>query len=695
MGQMTRPNPGSFFDGTSSSHGLARPSERARSDRTPVRLVTRRVSAFIAAGGICAYMAFEGASYDVVARQQVALIVWSLVALGFAFGVMPRGRPSPWALAPLLAGLGLAVWMAIGLTWTGSSERTTAEIARVLIFLGLMSLAIASLNKHTFRAAAAGLSVAAGVVTVCSVASRLDPSLFPNALELASRFPRLDRLDFPLDYWNAVGTWGAMTAALGTVWSAHAKSGLVRGIALSIVPVAGAAIYLSYSRGGVLATAVALVSVVVLSRNRWTVFIHALAAGAGAALAILVIRSNPEIANATGGAGGSAVALSLIGAAVLCFGAVFTTWIVRADDARLPQSIPTWAVRTGVGFLVLVSVIVSHGPVTSAWNEFRTEDSATRTADPAARLTSTGGNRDDVWSSALDAYRSEPLVGIGAGTFEFWWEQHGDDSEYVRDAHSLYLEILAETGIVGLGLLLTFLIGALVVALRARRDLESSSDFGAHASMISVFLVFLVSAGVDWMWEETAVAASALGGLAIAMSSGSSRLRREQRRGQLGRFGVRPIIVGAAVAAAIFQVPGLVATERTRASEDALATGDVAGARSLAQDAIDAEPWSATAHSQLAIAARAGGDLRVAGDEAAKAAEREPTNWRWPLLRAVIQAQAGHRKAAVATFKEGRSLAPNLISYAPFSELRQAVLQPRTTGLGSTSARRRRLDSGR
>ena len=55
---------------------------------------------------------------------------------------------------------------------------------------------------------------------------------------------------------------------------------------------------------------------------------------------------------------------------------------------------------------------------------------------------------------------SHPVLGTGAGTYEFTWLRKTPIGGTVRDAHSLYLEMGAESGIVGLLLSL-----ALVVAL--------------------------------------------------------------------------------------------------------------------------------------------------------------------------------------------------------------------------------------
>lgn len=635
-------------------------------------LLLRRVAAYIGAGALVTYLALDGAGYDLVIRQRVALVVCALVAIGFALGVLPRGRVSRLGLVPAVAIGGLLVWMLLSLSWTASDERTVVEIARVAGYASMMALALSALNRHSFSAAAAGLSVAALMIAGLAVASRLYPSLFPGATDVAVRF-RTDRLDFPLDYWNAVAAWGAMSCAIGLAWSAHARLALVRAISLGAVPIAGLAVYLSYSRGGVLASIAALIAVLVLSRNRWTAFVHVLAAASGTAIAILVVREHRAIAEATGGAGGGAVALALVGAALLCAGAVFLTSIMQADRARLPRETARWAVPSSAAALAVVLAVAGSGPISDAWDEFRSEDAPARGADPAERLTTAGGNRNDIWGSAIDAFEAHPVAGIGPGTFEFWWQRRGDDPEYVVDAHSLYLEQLAELGLPGALLLVGFLGGSLALALNARRSITAPDDLGASVAMCSAFAVFLVSAGVDWMWEETAVTALALGGIAIAAAGGSSRRRRRDRAGKLGRRVVRPAIVAAAILAGATQIPGLVSNQRVRASEAALANGDVSGARVIAERAIDAEPWAATPHAQLALVEREAERLAKAREEIEVALDKEPENWRWPLVLAPIQARTGDRKRAVETFRFGRKLAPHLDFYSPLSGFGQQV----------------------
>ena len=86
--------------------------------------------------------------------------------------------------------------------------------------------------------------------------------------------------------------------------------------------------------------------------------------------------------------------------------------------------------------------------------------------------TAAGSHRYQYWVAAVHAFDSKPLIGIGPGTFQFYWAQHGSIYEFVRNAHSLYLETLAETGVLGGALVIAFLLLLLVSgvarALRAR-----------------------------------------------------------------------------------------------------------------------------------------------------------------------------------------------------------------------------------
>ncbi len=59
-------------------------------------------------------------------------------------------------------------------------------------------------------------------------------------------------------------------------------------------------------------------------------------------------------------------------------------------------------------------------------------------------------NRPHYWHVALDDAAANPVLGSGAGTFGDYWLRHRPVESFARDAHSLYVESLAELGPIGL-----------------------------------------------------------------------------------------------------------------------------------------------------------------------------------------------------------------------------------------------------
>ena len=132
-------------------------------------------------------------------------------------------------------------------------------------------------------------------------------------------------------------------------------------------------------------------------------------------------------------------------------------------------------------------------------------------------LAERGGDRPWYWHVAWEEIAEAPLVGKGAGTFELAWLEHQPIPVAVQDAHSLYLELFAELGPVGLVLLGLALAPPVVAALR-----------GVNPAAAGGYLAFLVHAGLDWDWELPAVTVAGL-------LCGAALLARER-----ASFGVEP-----------------------------------------------------------------------------------------------------------------------------------------------------------
>lgn len=153
------------------------------------------------------------------------------------------------------------------------------------------------------------------------------------------------------------------------------------------------------------------------------------------------------------------------------------------------------------------------------------------------------GPRFDYWSVAWRQWHENTSLGAGAGTFARYWEQE-EMPVAVLDAHSLYLETLAELGPVGLVLLL----GALAVPILATMHDRDHPLTGVAAS---AYTAYLVHAGLDWDWEMPAVTvAGLLCGVAL-LAAGRQR-RDEITIGPRGRraFGLAALAIGSLALAA-------------------------------------------------------------------------------------------------------------------------------------------------
>ena len=103
------------------------------------------------------------------------------------------------------------------------------------------------------------------------------------------------------------------------------------------------------------------------------------------------------------------------------------------------------------------------------------------------------GTRAILWSSALELWKTSPLLGIGAGNFELDLGLVGHPDVHTH-ANSLYLQFLAETGILGL-LAVLYLVRASIVPF-VRRYSRRALVIGVAAANIAIALHQIF----DYLW---------------------------------------------------------------------------------------------------------------------------------------------------------------------------------------------------
>jgi O-antigen ligase len=150
--------------------------------------------------------------------------------------------------------------------------------------------------------------------------------------------------------------------------------------------------------------------------------------------------------------------------------------------------------RFGLGALGLVTILVVAGLALGLEARFYTLDEV---AQPDHL-----GTRHLLWASALELWRTSPIVGIGAGNFEFDLGMVGHP-EVQTHANSVYLQALSEMGLVGLAAMLFLLWTSIATFARtfSRRPLVIGMfAAGVALALHQVFdyLWFFPKIGVFW-----------------------------------------------------------------------------------------------------------------------------------------------------------------------------------------------------
>ena len=474
----------------------------------PPRARASRIGALAAAAliGLPAVLAFFSGGYYDEPRLVAAVAVWLAVAgvVVLSARPLPRTRPARVALLGLAL---LCAWVTASLAWAPLGARALDDSQRVLLYLGAAVLAVALLRpREVARWVEPGLAAGATAVIVYGLSGRLLPGL----VEQETSGLALGRLDQPLTYWNAVAAVGALGLVLCARLAGDAgRSGATRALAAAAAPPLGAGLYLTLSRGGLLAAAVGLLTLALLSRTQAERVALALATttAVGGALAVAFFPDVTDPVRASGeGEGALALGLLVLVASTAALAARVAQRRPAADE-RETRTVPPAAaaaivLAVSAGALGAAALVGDDVPV----------DRGGRVG--AERLRSLQSQRYDYWKVAGSAFLEHPLAGVVSGGFEVEWRRERPaGAGPAADAHSLYVETLAELGVVGVAFL-ALLIGGVVACGRTLWR----SDPALAAGPIAALGALALHAAVDWDWEMPAVAlcAAVLAGLLMA-----------------------------------------------------------------------------------------------------------------------------------------------------------------------------------
>jgi O-antigen ligase len=627
-------------------------------------------------GALIVFTGFDAGGYF-PATPAIAAIVLAQVLL---VRIMQAPRPFE-GLAPstivALAALALYALMTLGsAAWSHSTGRALTEFDRVWTYL-LIFVLLGSVraNAQRLRWLVRGLALGALIVCLAGLISRLLPDVWHTAPDVSNQ-----RLSYPVTYWNALG----LLAALGVVFAFHLACTLgerraVQVLAAAASPLLAATLFFTFSRGAIAAGAIGLVVYVLVARPRGLLGGTLATVPATAALIVVAYHANlldtldPTTPAAV--SQGHTVALAAVICACACaclrllFALALDPRLRRLSGGRLLGPRAARAALAGgvvASLLVVLALGVPHA-LANDWNRFisgaklhgKGVDLRQRLSDPSS------DGRIDLWRVALRGFSSSPLHGHGAGMYQTLWDRRRPSFAYTINAHSLYLQALAELGVPGLALL-AIVVGAVLVGLAVRARGRARS---LHGALLAAAVVWAVHAGVDWDWEMPVITLGFFAAAGLALGP-----RRQARRGWSPGWGVRTTLALACLAGIALPVL-IVGWQRDLGeAERALYASDCAVARPAAQASlrwldVSPEPYEIVGfcdlergHTGQALAA-----MRAA-------VRRDPEGWEPYYALAIAQASAGvDPRAAVE-----RALRMN--PHEPLT--RQAVKELRTSKPG-------------
>ena len=603
------------------------------------------------------YLALQGGGYDAVIRSEVGVAVWWLVLLGAVVGVLPRTKLT----RPAWIGLGLfvafATWAAVAITWSESDERTVAEVSRLATYLGVLVLAIGAQGADGLRRTACSVGFALGLVGALALMSRLHPSWFPTNEAGAAFEQARGRLNYPVNYWNGLAAMMAIGIPLMLGIALAARRIAIRAFATALVPLMAVTAFYTLSRGGAIEVAVGFVAFVVLWPSRLSALPTLLLATAGSALLIVAATQRDALEDglATQAAldqGDSMLAfVVVVGAGV----GLVRAGLALAERYELMPAISvsrraTAAAATAT-LLVAVAVAGAAGAgtaVSDGWEEFKQPITAAENTSVGRFESASGNGRYQWWETALDATATDPLKGIGPGTFEYYWAREGSLPGFVRDAHSLFFETAAELGIPGL-LLVSALIFGIAGFACLRAFTASATQRPWFAAIGAAMIAFAAAAAIDWVWELAVIPA------AFMLLAGAALNAKGASTASAGGAG-RGVLVALSVVALVTIAIPLAGTSSVRASQAQVNSSDLGQALDSARSSAEIQPWAATPNLQEALVLELAGDLDAAAAAARAATSDEPTNWRTWLVLSRIEAYRGDADTAVDAYRRARSL---------------------------------------
>ena len=558
-----------------------------------------------------------------------AFVFLVLGAVVFASRIGSLPRPLLGAVA-LLGGF--TVWSFLSITWADAKGDAWDGANRTLLFFTVYTL-FASVRWRPREAAlllgalATGTAAVGSWVFLAGAEAGLSEGRFTDPAGYANANAAL----FLAAFWPAA----VLASRRETPWPA-------RGLLLAVAGVLLQLGVLAQSRGSLPAFALALVLYLALVPDRARSLLTLLAIGVATALSL---RSLLEVFGADPGQdlqqalAAARTALILTAVFLAAVGAAIGLLERRRGHLR------TGTARTRrlvVGALLVIGLaatvaIVSSGPTS-------------RLGDGLA------SGRYDLWRVAALEFERHPIQGVGADNFAVGYARERNGREEPLYPHSIELRVLAQTGLVGTGLFVGFLVlrgGGRSPGPPVRRDSRGARLRGPRLVLV------LVRPRIDRLvlgdpgTRRSGSRPAGARGRPVAGRADAVRPRAKGHREP--SWPSRP--PASSQRRSRMHCPG--SRRGTSRQQSAGWRTDPAGAFDRLERARRLNVLSSEPDVVAGVLARRLGDRERAGAAFRRALRRTPTDWYAHVELAVLELEAGRRAAAVLHLEHARRLNPH------------------------------------
>jgi hypothetical protein len=460
--------------------------------------------------GLTAYGMFRRGLYPVelwspVAAAVMGIFILTLFVRGY-YSEIPR---IGWVLVGLLGGL-VAI-KGLSLIWTISRLETVQELLRSSMYLAVFVAALGAVSSlRRASAVTDGAILISVAVAGYGLLQKINPVDYPVTSTSGVR------VDSTLQYPNTTALVVGMGALLALGRMTGVKNALARAIYAAMTLILFATLYLTFSRGGLLAAGVGIVALFVLSSNRLQMFANLVLVGGPLGWLYFRIQQLPELTRqGLDPAQRLDAGMAFRNDMLIALAAVFLLQLLYAALARRYELTPGTHRALGAGSLAAVVVaagVAGYALVGEQVREQGLYDTFTGTVDDSGSGVLDGalgvsgrldnlsvGHREAYWEVAWQEWRQHPLTGTGAGTFMYTWLQDRPIDTGVKQVHNLYLEQGTETGVFAFAAVVGF---ALLLAGHVVRGAWTAS--GERRVLLSalgaVTITYLFSSVFEWHW---------------------------------------------------------------------------------------------------------------------------------------------------------------------------------------------------